>query len=99
MTPTCVLATLIAVEIKAPSWLVVFFAVTAGLMVSIFMYSYLFCLHNDRGALRSEHHAILSFAIRKSWRGDSISGLLSAEATGALSSDQKPPALTMDQKP
>jgi|SRR5580700_1689692 hypothetical protein len=69
------IATLGLVYAKAPEWLLIIFA--AMLVGSMFLYcaSYVFCLINDRDALRSERYSLNKLAIEHGIYGDSVIGM------------------------
>ena len=46
------------------------------LILLLYVFSYLFCLFNDRDALRSERFSIQKFAIEKGVVGDNLQGIV-----------------------
>lgn len=80
LTGLCISAVLVAVELKAPGWILVLFAVFAILSVILYLFSYVYCLFTDREALRSEKYSIQKMAIQKGFIGDSLAGVFSPES-------------------
>lgn len=68
-------AVVATIEAKAPQWVVAVFVVVCALTVFIYLCAYLYCLFNDRDALRSETYSIQKLAIEKGY-GDSGTGVL-----------------------
>jgi hypothetical protein len=70
---------------KAPGWLVATLGVS--FIVAIFLYfaCYLYCLMNDRDALRSEKYSINKMAIEHGVYGDNNSGVISLPSSESLS--------------
>lgn len=59
-----------------PAWLVVSAFVAMLLSVALYSYSFLFCLHKDRDALRSEKYSLHKMAIEHGLYGDNVTGLI-----------------------
>jgi hypothetical protein len=59
---------------QAPFWVVVLFAVFASLILIVFLISYIYCMVNDRDALRSERFSLSKMAIERSVVGDTLKG-------------------------
>jgi hypothetical protein len=72
----CAAAIVAAVEVKAPQWVVVVFVIALALTVILYLSAYVYCLFNDRDALRSETYSIHKLAIEKGYMGDSLTGIL-----------------------
>jgi hypothetical protein len=71
----CVSGLFGCLEFKAPSWITTLFAGMTALVVFLYLASYLYCLFNDREALRSETYSIQKLAIEKGFVGDNTTGL------------------------
>jgi hypothetical protein len=71
-----VVATTSLVFAKAPEWLLV--SIVVSLLGSVFLYvgAYVFCLVNDRDALRSEKYSLHKMAIEHGIYGDSDAGVI-----------------------
>ena len=72
------------VEIKASQWIVALFFLLIIVTVGVFFYAYIYCLHKDRDALRSEKFTIQKMAIEKGFVGDDISGIFSSDEKKSL---------------
>jgi len=72
-------ATLSALWLKAPVWLLVFFTSTMGIGALIYLAGFAYCLVHDREALRSETYSIQKLAIEKGFVGDTLTGVFSRE--------------------
>jgi membrane protein YdbS with pleckstrin-like domain len=79
MMAICISATLSAVYFSSKEWVVILFAVFAGLTMTMYLIAYLYCLINDRDALRSESYKIQKMAIEKGFVGDSSMGVISLD--------------------
>ena len=79
----CVVGLLGCLEFKAPDWITDMFAVMIALAFLLFIGAYIYCLMNDREALRSEKYSIQRLAIEKGLLGDSTSGMFRAEDLGS----------------
>jgi len=62
--------------IKADQWIIISFFCIISIIISLFIFSYIYCLYKDRDALRSEKFSIQKMAIEKGYYGDNTSGLL-----------------------
>jgi hypothetical protein len=65
-----------SVESKAPNWMLIYFATLATCAAVLYLAAFIFCLFNDRDALRSETYSIQKLAIEKGFVGDSSVGVL-----------------------
>jgi hypothetical protein len=72
----CATGSLGSVSVSAPVWLTVLFAVGAGLSILIYLAAYGYCLLKSPEALRTESYSIQKLAIEKSFRGDSLTGVV-----------------------
>lgn len=79
MMAICISASLSAVYFKSPSWLLILFSIFAGCTMSLYLIAFLYCLFNDRDALRSESYTIQKMAIEKGFVGDSNIGIIPLE--------------------
>ena len=75
----CAPGLLVAVELSAPTWVIVTFAVFMGLTIVLYLGSYTYCLFTDKEALRSERYSIQKLAIEKGIVGDSHAGVFPSE--------------------
>ena len=75
---TCFTVTLVAVQIRAPEWLVLLFAIICGAIILTAISCYVYLMLKDRDALRSEHFNITKMQIERGLVGDSLSGLASS---------------------
>ena len=73
---------------ELPKWILIMFAIIVGIIIILFIVSYIYCLFNDRDALRSEKFSIQKMAIEKGVYGDSISGIQTVN-TREISSSTK----------
>jgi hypothetical protein len=64
---------------QAPNWLLILMAVLLLAIVALYGGAYVFCLLNDRDALRSEKYSLHKMAIEHRLIGDNSSGLFEAE--------------------
>ncbi len=69
-------AIFISFYIHAPIWVPVMFSVFVGLVMSLYLGAFIYCLLKDRDALRSETYSIQKLAIEKGFVGDDIAGIL-----------------------
>ena len=69
-------AVVLAVQAKAPSWLLVTLVIASLSEVGFFFATYVFLLLNDRDALRSERFGLGKMALEKGIMGDNISGIV-----------------------
>lgn len=67
---------------KVPTWIGTTFAIIAFVILGVAIFSYIYCLIKDRGALRSEWHSINQMAIQH--------GMLGDDKTGFIKIDNKP---------
>ncbi|PTQ64872.1 hypothetical protein C8J45_102228 [Sphingomonas sp. PP-CE-3G-477] len=58
------------------TWLLVVLAIITVGVSGVFGYSYIYCLHQDRDALRSESYNIEKLAIQHGVLGDSKAGII-----------------------
>lgn len=87
-------ATLGSVAVKAPIWLTVIFTVLFVLVALLYGSAYLFCLLNDRDALRSERYSLHKLAIEAGVYGDSRVGLIDASTDRTTTPTALAPAVT-----
>lgn len=78
MITICISATLYAAFLNLNVWIVSLFAVFCGLTMLLYLGAYIYCLLNDKDALRSETYTIQKMAIEKGFIGDSLTGILPA---------------------
>lgn len=90
-TLTCVLA-------KAPEWLLISMAVLLFLSIVLYIISYLYCLFNDRDALRSEKYSLHKMAIEHGMYGDSQTGLIEPDKATVKAITNATPATSEEQK-
>jgi hypothetical protein len=72
----CASAVVASIEVKSPQWVVLMFAIMTSLTVILYLSAYVYCLFEDRDALRSETYSIQKLAIEKGYIGDSFTGML-----------------------
>jgi hypothetical protein len=75
------------------TWLLALIAAALTVGVTLFLYSYHFCLINDRDALRSENYNIDKLKIEHGVYGDSATGILEDGGVGnqlLIETDQTP---------
>jgi hypothetical protein len=83
----CASAALAAVQFKAPTWIIVMFGVSAGLGITLYLGSYIYCLATGKeDLLRSETYSIQKLAIEKGFVGDSLAGVFRSKPGDQLSS-------------
>ena len=70
------IATALFLYAKAPEWLLISITVCLLLSVGLYVFSYVFCLINDRDALRSEKYSLNKMAIEHGIYGDSDAGVI-----------------------
>lgn len=63
----------------APTWLSIAMTVFAGLVLTVFLFAYVFLLLTNPDALRSEQYFLSKLAIEKGLVGDSNVGLVDAD--------------------
>lgn len=96
------IATTSLVFVKAPEWLLV--SIVVCLLGSVFLYvgAYVFCLVNDRDALRSEKYSLHKMAIEHGIYGDSSTGLVEVPTVSTPDHSSSkllaPSATTIEQK-
>jgi len=69
-----------ALQVGAPTWLLISFCVPIGLTLALFLFTFLYLLFKNPDALRSEHYELSKIALEKGYIGDDITGLIKAEA-------------------
>jgi hypothetical protein len=69
-------ATALFLYAKAPEWLVASLGISLLFSILSYFGSCLFCLLNDRDALRSEKYSLNKMAIQHGVFGDSIAGII-----------------------
>jgi hypothetical protein len=67
------------------------FAIMTVVTFILFIGAYIYCLFNDREALRSETYSIQKLAIERGFVGDSATGILPEETPISGKSIQPPP--------
>lgn len=77
----------LAAAFKMPWWVLVSFLIAFLVVLALFIYAYVFCMHTNPDVLRSENYHLSKMAIEHGLLGDSLHGL--GEATGP----QQPPKL------
>lgn len=65
---------LFSIQLNAPIWVTIFFSIVLGVIILLFLFAYIYCLFNDRDALRSEKYSIQKMAIEKGLYGDNLTG-------------------------
>lgn len=87
----CVSGMLAAVRFNAQFWIELLLAIFAALSGIIYLGSYLFCLLTKREKLlRTEKFALQELAIRRGFRGDSATGIVTREPYRPLLPDATP---------
>ena len=61
---------------KAPDWILILLSVTFALTIILLFGAYVYCLINDKDALRSETYSIQKMAIERGVIGDSSTGYI-----------------------
>lgn len=64
---------------KPSEWVLVVLAVALVASILLYGFAYVFCLLNDRDALRSEKYSLQKFALEHNLIGDSTAGLFRSE--------------------
>jgi hypothetical protein len=78
----CVTATMGAVEVRAPAWITVSFAIFGSLGMLLYLGTYLYCLFSKKeDLLRSETYSIQKLAIERGFVGDSTEGIFRVDPT------------------
>ncbi len=72
-----------AATVKAPSWVLLTLSASVVAAVLVYAFAYVFCLFNDRDALRSERYTLHKMAIEHGIYGDSRIGLINDTANPA----------------
>jgi len=67
---------IISIKLKAPTGIIVLFAISVCLAILLFFFAYIYCLFKDPDALRSEKYSIQKMAIEKGIIGDNIVGII-----------------------
>ncbi|MCX6256815.1 MAG: hypothetical protein NTW49_02790 [Bacteroidia bacterium] len=80
---------ILLIKIDAPLWVVIMFSIVMGIVIIVFLFSYLYCLFTDRDAIRSEKYSIQKMAIEKGLYGDNITGLFPANDRKELRNGKK----------
>jgi hypothetical protein len=75
---------------KAPDWLIVILTIMFILSLLLYGASYVFCLLNDRDALRSEKYSLHKIALEHGLVGDSSTGLMDLDANPKLVDNSAP---------
>jgi hypothetical protein len=84
--------TVLAAIGKAPTWLLIIFSSLLTVSICLYVGAYVFCLLNDRDALRSETYSLNKMAIEHGVYGDSRMGLIDPrEANSAVVSSPATP--------
>lgn len=83
MMGICISATLTSAHFKLHEWVIYLFAGFSCVTMALYLVAYLYCLFNDRDALRSETYSIQKMAIEKGFVGDDISGRFKVENTSS----------------
>jgi hypothetical protein len=79
----CISATLSTAHFSLPESLTYLFAIFSCITMALYLIAYLYCLFNDRDALRSETYSIQKMAIEKGFVGDDLSGELEVKRNDA----------------
>lgn len=69
--------TMTSFYINTPQWLGLTLLVLSVITFLLYFYAYVYFMHNDRDALRSEKYSLEKMAIQRGLIGDDISGVLS----------------------
>jgi hypothetical protein len=81
----CAAATLTAVELKAPNWIIFLFGISSALGILLYLAAYIYCLAiNKPDLLRSETYSIQKLAIEKGFVGDSLAGVFRPQTEDKL---------------
>lgn len=72
----CITACICCFAFHVPDWIGTVFAATSFLIILLAIYAYIFCLHTDKDALRSEWFSINKKAIEHGLLGDDKVGIL-----------------------
>lgn len=62
-----------------PDWIRLAASIVTGVIVIVYLGSYIFLLFMDRDALRSERYSLTKLAIEKGVYGDSLTGIIDAK--------------------
>jgi len=85
----CLLGIFGCIDLKAPAWMAILFVGFTTAVIVLYLFAYIYCLCYDRDALRSETYSIQKLAIEKSYRGDSLTGIIELNDTGRASIAEK----------
>ena len=77
-----IIAVLGSIFVKASIWITGILLALLVLSTILYLFAYLFCLFNDRDALRSEKYTLHKMAIEHGIYGDSRIGLIEAPREG-----------------
>jgi len=72
----CVGAILSVLYMKGPTWIVILFFLAIGIIIILYLFTFIYCLFTDKDALRTEKYSIQKLAIEKGFVGDDIFGQL-----------------------
>lgn len=75
MMAICISATLTSTYFKSETYIVNIFLGFSILTMILYFTTYIYCLINDRDALRSETYSIQKMALEKGFVGDNMSGI------------------------
>ncbi len=77
-----------ASEVHASAWIVSAMVIVFLVVVGLFLYAYIFFMHTNPDALRSEQFTLAKLAIEKQLIGDSVRGLIEQVITEPASQDE-----------
>ena len=67
------------VRLDTPTWVAITIMVFIGVTLAMYLVAYVYCLINDKEALRSETYSIQKLAIEKGFVGDNLAGVIALE--------------------
>lgn len=74
-----VIARLLSAVTGLPPWILEAMTVALIVVLALFIYAYIFCMHTNPDVLRSENYHLSKMAIERGLIGDSLQGLTQAE--------------------
>ena len=79
MMAVCIAGIFATFHFSFPVWCSYLFAFFIVLTMSLYLFSYIYCLYKHPDALRSETYSIQKLAIQKGFVGDDQTGLVSVQ--------------------
>jgi Na+/pantothenate symporter len=61
---------------NSPNWLIIMLSIILGITVTVYLFTFIYCLFTDKDAIRSEKYSIQKLAIEKGIYGDSTTGII-----------------------